>query len=390
MDESPLKAVHLRAFSRLTAILATFAMVVLILPLGGATLLIALDVLSRDVLDIDFTAFWGAARLALDGRAIEAFDTNTLLATVDASDLFFWMYPPTWHLAITPLGALPFWAAYPLFTYICLFAYLYAMRPHCRALIGQLNLVVAAPVVLLSALNGNNSLLTAGVFVLAMTALGSGRERRAGLLIALLSVKPTLGALIPLALALGGHWRAFTWASIGVVGLALVATAIFGLDYWAAFFAAAEGNTAFLLDAWPADSMVSWFGFARIMGLSGDAAFALHCVALVVAGAAVAYAWRGEADWRWRAAVLAMAIPLSTPYAHYYEMTFTLAGVVFALAAGLRNWPMLAAAAAVWLAPAAVMIPGASPVLAMTAPPIATAALLICAVSRPPQPAEAA
>src|SRR5438270_8948589 len=63
----------------------------------------------------DFMAFWSAARLALAGRPEAAFDGTAIAAIQHAAVPFLpniwfpWHYPPTFLLAVAPLG----WLAYP-------------------------------------------------------------------------------------------------------------------------------------------------------------------------------------------------------------------------------------------------------------------------------------
>jgi hypothetical protein len=73
--------------------------------------------------------------------------------------------------------------------------------------------------------------LTAALFG-AATLLIDGRPVPAGLLFGMLCYKPHLGLLIPVALAAGRRWRAFTAAVAAVLGLCAFSAVLFGVDTW--------------------------------------------------------------------------------------------------------------------------------------------------------------
>ena len=70
------------------------------------------------------------------------------------------------------------------------------------------------------------------------TNMDSFREWLAGLVIGLLTIKPQLGVLIPLALIAGRYWRAIAGAVLSSALLAALAYALFGIETWRAFLAA--------------------------------------------------------------------------------------------------------------------------------------------------------
>lgn len=81
--------------------------------------LLSTDLLDRSgkPLGYDFIAFWTASDLALQGRAIDAYDPEKIFAAAQAAVpgsryLFAWHYPPVFHLAVLPLALLPYMLAY--------------------------------------------------------------------------------------------------------------------------------------------------------------------------------------------------------------------------------------------------------------------------------------
>ena len=74
----------------------------------------------------------------------------------------------------------------------------------------------------------------------ALTAMAQGRPALAGLLIALLTLKPQLGLLIPIALVFSGQWRVVLWATIAM--LIVYQEAVFGTGGLARLFSSALGS----------------------------------------------------------------------------------------------------------------------------------------------------
>jgi hypothetical protein len=338
---------------------------------------------------IDFTAFWAAAKLALAGDAVSAFDPNVLRAAQQLpsdqppGDLF-WLYPPAWHVVIMPLGLLPFTAAYIVYSAVTFLTFALALRPLASALPGGVALVLAGPAVLIILLLGNNSLLWTAGLVAALAMLAQGRMALAGLLIALLTMKPQLGLLIPFALAFGGYWRTVFWACAGTVVIVAASTATMGIDYWGHFLT----TLRFMSDLMQTEMirferMMTWYALARLGGAGHEIGFALQLAVTAAAAAAVAWVWsRERASADIKAATLCIAIPLATPYAYHYEMTLTLAAAMFLARDGFgagraeRLWLL-----ALWLGPVpALALLGLLPP-AVYAAPLLTATLALC-VSR--------
>jgi hypothetical protein len=80
---------------------------------------------------IDFVVFWGAAKLAVSGDWIGAFDSETLRAAhaADVEEWFPWAYPPGLLLLLMPIGALSFATAWIAFSAVSLAAFALSVRP---------------------------------------------------------------------------------------------------------------------------------------------------------------------------------------------------------------------------------------------------------------------
>lgn len=336
----------------------------------------------------DFVAFWAAARLALAGEALAAFDPAALLA---ASNLagggptnLRWLYPPGFLALVMPFGALPFWAAWCVFSLLSALALALAARVPAAPLPGGWRFLVASPMLLMGALPiGQVSALWTAALIAALWAMRRGRPPMAGLWIALLTLKPQLGLLIPVALAAERRWRILGWATALTAALVLASTLAFGAAYWPHFLAALVEITRHFEDGGvPVRRVVSAYGFARQLGLGHDAALWAQAPVTAFLAGAVAWTWRRTAVGAdLKAALLCAAIPLATPYAFYYEMAITVAAAMFLFRDGFgRRPPGALWLFVVWLGPVpAVYMPCIAPV-ALVGPPIAMVTVVICLV----------
>lgn len=148
---------------------------------------------------------------------------------------FGWHYPPTFLFVAAILSLLPYAPAYALWAFGTFPGYLVAVRAIIGDRVGYL-LAAAFPAVLPNFIVGQNGFLTAGLVGGALVLL----ERRpivAGMLLGLLTYKPHLGLLFPIALMAGGYWRTFFTAALVAVLMAAASWLAFGGEAWQAFFA---------------------------------------------------------------------------------------------------------------------------------------------------------
>ncbi|MEL6476642.1 MAG: glycosyltransferase family 87 protein [Pseudomonadota bacterium] len=326
---------------------------------------------------IDFVAFWTAAKLALAGEAMTvwnepAFDLAQNVPRAEDARMP-WFYPATWHLAVTPFAALPFSIAWGGFILLSLGLLVAAAR---RVTLRYWPVAVVCPAVLLTTMLGNNAILFAACLALALEMLMRNRSAGAGpgVLIAVLTMKPSLGLTVPIALAAGGHWRAIAWAAGSALLLAAIATALFGIAHWQAFFAALSTAMDRVTEtSLEAPRMISWYALAHYGGF-GSIALPLHLALLTTMALLLALLWRrGEAAGDWRAAALMIAVALTSPHAFHYEMVYALAGMAFALRAGI-GWAGGLVLALLWIAPMPLLLPFETAPVVVLACPAATLA----------------
>jgi hypothetical protein len=274
----------------------------------------------------DFVNVWAAGRLALAGHAAAAYDwpTHKLIeetAVGHAFDGYFgWHYPPPFLFVAAGLSLMPYAAAYAVWVFGTFPAYLAAIRAIIGDRVGYL-LAAAFPAVLANFIVGQNGFLTAGLVGGALTLL----ERRpivAGVLLGLLSYKPHLGLLFPIALMASGHWRLFFTAATVAALLAAASWLAFGSDTWQAFFA----NIGHTSQAFLSEGRADWsklqtaFGLTRTLGGSETLAWTVQAVLALVAAGAIAMLWRSPAAYEIKAAALATGAMLATPYLYTYDL----------------------------------------------------------------------
>ncbi|HDR8931045.1 glycosyltransferase family 87 protein [Burkholderia vietnamiensis] len=277
----------------------------------------------------DFAPLWSAARLAVHGHALDAWHFPSLFAierlaipTLNlAGGSAPWLYPPTMLLLVAPLGWLPYPGALAIWlglTWMLFAATIRATVQRDAALLCAL----AFPGAFVALLAGQTSLASAALAGLGLLALNR-RPVAAGICFALLTVKPQIAVLFPLALLCAAQWRALAaWAATLAAGVVL-STLAFGFETWIAFghgIADAYRN----VDAGHAQlaRMPTVFALAAYAGWPAALARTLQLLSGAAAALVVGYAWRGACSYALRAATLACACLLVSPYLFDYDLTW--------------------------------------------------------------------
>jgi hypothetical protein len=216
-------------------------------------------------------------------------------------------------------------------------------------------LAAAYPAVFVNLGHGHNGFLTAALMGAALVLLDR-RPWLSGILFGLLAYKPQFGLMIPLVLLVTGRWRAVAAAAATVIVLAGAATLAFGVDVWAAFLEGARFTRAVVLESgntgW--HKIQSIFAWVRMWGGSVPLGYAVQAAATLAVAAALAWLWRSRADFALKAAALALAALLATPYSLDYDLMVLAPAIAFLAAHGLAHGfrPYQASAlAALWLVP---------------------------------------
>jgi hypothetical protein len=307
----------------------------------------------------DFSSFWTAGRMALEGHAASAYDWKThweMQKQTHGVELFYpWSYPPVFFFVAAPLAALPYLPAFLVWqggSLLAALAVFRAILPQRAALLYALGF----PAVLICFGHGQTGFLTAALLGGGVLALQRS-EVLAGILFGLLIYKPQFGILLPFVLAAGGYWRAFAAASVTVIAAIATSIAIWGWPVWQAFFDSLPLTEKIVFEAGDTgfEKFQSLFAFVRSLG--GPLPLAYGLQALVTLGALLAciWIWRSDAAQRLKGAALLTAALLSSPYMLDYDLiAFGLAIALFVahgIEHGFRPWEKTVLAAA-WLSPA--------------------------------------
>ncbi|WGS22818.1 MULTISPECIES: glycosyltransferase family 87 protein [unclassified Bradyrhizobium] len=291
---------------------------------------------------IDFSCFWGAGAMALDGHAATAYDWEQLHQQIvlrmqpmnhvsypyDQVPVPFF-YPPVFFFVLAPLALLPFpiafwvWSAAKLF---CWLLVVYAIRPRSAALL----LALAFPPILYDFIAGQSGLLAASLLGGILLTLNK-RPLVSGFLLALLIFKPQYGILLPFVLVATGRWSVVITAVLVMPALVLLTGFSFGWDTFKAFGAAATfATTQFHLSgALPWFKLQSIYGLFRLAGFGYGSALSFHIAIASAAAIWVLVIWRRNVSFAVQAASLLAATPLISPYFAIYDLPILAIALVF-------------------------------------------------------------
>ena len=149
-----------------------------------------------------------------------------------------------------------------------------------------------------------------------------------GALLGLMSYKPQLGVLIPVALVAGRRWQVLWEATVAAAGLALASLLVFGSSAWTAFWHNLHFASGLM------DTEIFWtkmptiFAAARLTGLNYPQAMLVQGLAALGVAGVVAWIWRRDQPLALRASALVAGAFLATPYALEYDLA--LLGLAFA------------------------------------------------------------
>ncbi len=292
-------------------------------------------------LGTDFSNVYAAGRMAIEGRASEAFNPANHFARQreifadEAIPLYGWHYPPFFLMVAALLALLPYTASYILWQAATLPLYLRVVSliaPGRTALLAA----AASPAAFVNFTHGQNGFLTAALLGGAMLVLDR-RPLAAGVLIGLLAYKPQFGVMIPLVLIATGRWRTFAAAAATLAVLASATTLAFGASVWPAF---ADNmrftQTAIVTGGGPGwEKVQSLFAALRAVGVPEPLAMTGQVALATAAAASLVWLWRSAADHAAKAAGLIAASLLATPYALDYDMAALVPAIAFLAANGV-------------------------------------------------------
>lgn len=290
----------------------------------------------------DFANVWTAGRMALEGNAADVFDPiehykKQQEVFGEEAPFFGWHYPPLFLLAASLLAFLPYlpaWAAWQAITIIPYLKLMRAIVPHKLTTL----VAIAFPAVFVNVGHGQNGFLTASLIGGGLYFLNK-RPVLAGILFGLLAYKPQFGILLPLVLMATGRWRAFAAATVCVLSVSALTTAIFGVDVWPAFLEGGSFTRDVILErgatGW--EKIQSLFSALRHWGAPVYVAYAAQGVLAISLAVSTVWLWRGDAPFEAKAAGLIAASLLVSPYFLDYDLMALGPAIAFLTALGLRQ-----------------------------------------------------
>jgi hypothetical protein len=274
----------------------------------------------------DFFTFYAASLLALDGMASSAYEAEVIAHAEaglpgDDGGFFAWLNPPAFFFVVLPLALLPVavsFAVWTITTAMLAFSAVYRIAVDRLALL----LALTFPPTLANLLIGHNGLLIAGVFGWGMLLLRD-RPVAAGAVLGLLAFKPQFFPLTFIALIAAREYRAAAAAAACIMAVYAASLAAFGADSWIGFLEVGDRYAVLLYDGGlNLGKMQSVSAVLLLLGLPEAGARAVQVLVAAACCILVWWLWRGaDISFEYRAAGLALATLLATPYSYMYDLT---------------------------------------------------------------------
>jgi hypothetical protein len=308
----------------------------------------------------DFSNVYAAGTLVWQGRPAEAYEPALQHAAEKAVfggrevPFYGWPYPPFFFVIAVLVAAVPYAWGLAIWLAASFAAYLAAIRailPRPETLL----IAAAFPAVFVNIGHGQNAFLTTALLGGALHWLDR-RPWIGGVLIGLLAYKPQFGVLIPIALLAGGRWSTIGAAVATVAALLAISFVTLGSGVWHAFADSMNFMQAVVLEpggiGW--EKIQSVFSAARMWGASVHTAYAVQITLALMLAASLAWLWQSDAAFELKAAGLATASLLATPYVLDYDLVVLSVAIAFfvkhGLSRGFRDYE-ISLLAAVWIVP---------------------------------------
>jgi alpha-1,2-mannosyltransferase len=308
----------------------------------------------------DFSNVYAAGQLTWQRRTEDAYQPVLQHAAEKAAfggrevPFYGWHYPPFFFAVAATVAAFPYAWGLAIWVAAGLAAYLAAIRAVLP--LPQTRLLAAAfPAVFVNIGHGQNGFLTAALLGGALHLLDR-RPLISGVLIGLLAYKPQFGILIPIALVASGKWRSIGAAIATIATLIAISFATLGSGVWHAFADSMNFTQVVVLEqggtGW--EKIQSIFSAARMWGASVQLAYAVQGALLMTLAVTLAWLWHSDAAFELKAAALATASLLATPYVLDYDLVVLAVAIAFfarhGLDRGFRDFEISSLAGA-WIVP---------------------------------------
>lgn len=284
------------------------------------------------VLGEGWMVFYNAVRLYFEGRLGLLYDGVHSTAVLNARfahwlvhplPLHPWLYPPHALVILLPFGGLPFAPAGLLFLALgfaasVVAAWRFAGTGVERAI--HTASLVLCPAAAFTVCLGQNTFITCA---LLLGGFGTMRRRPivGGALLGIVTYKPQLCLMVPVALIAARQWKALAAAAGAALLLVAASVALLGLEPWRAWIALmTEPNTVYT--QWEAIARIngqSIYTYASLLGAPEVLANLAQGLVAIAAAGCVGWCYRRPMADDLRLAVLLAATILAAPHVIDYD-----------------------------------------------------------------------
>jgi hypothetical protein len=286
------------------------------------------DSLPKYWINADFANYWIAARLSLEGRALDLFRGHDVyfahMQEVFGPDYPWrsWSYPPHYLLLIAPLGLVNYLPAAILFMSVTLLLLVHALSLAVPKMPWWVAVLIL-PAVFCNLILMQNGFLTSALILYGL-ALREKRPVLAGIAIGILTVKPQLGFLFPILLCFERRWLVIASASLTAVVMVGLSATFFGVEAWTGYMTitlSQQTDVMLHLEGAFADMIPSVFGsFRSLRMIEPETALRVHMIFAVAVFCFFLWSLAKAKTSVARATNAVFATFLVTPYSVSYDL----------------------------------------------------------------------
>ncbi len=279
------------------------------------------------ILGRDFLNFYHYGIAAWEDNPAKYYDTTyydgVLTKFFGGHDYTYqqWSYPPHYMLIAAPFALVNYYVAFVIFITLSLYLYWKYIVNTFKEDAYQ-SAFWLTPLLFLFIICGQLSAIIAVLFVIIFNQMDK-RPIIAGLLIAMLTVKPQVGLLLPVFLMLTGRWKVFFGATLGTISFFLASVFIHGIEPWITYLevgAPAQSEVLISLPEVTAGLMPTALINFFTAGFGFTASTIIHVIVVVSALIATIYICKKTTDKFWQYSIFLTCTFLLTPYLMMYDM----------------------------------------------------------------------
>jgi hypothetical protein len=284
----------------------------------------------------DSFALWSFGRFLGDHAATTIYDPTSLRSAqlalgMDPGAIYSFPYPPSFLLVVWPLGQLPGWLACVALVAVSLPLYLWATvggNWRSPALLAAL----AAPTTAIAIVSGQSGFLAAALLTGGLR-LAAANPVAGGVLFGLLTYKPQLGLLVPVALAAARLWRTLASAAVTAILLVVATSLLFGGAVWPIWAASLPAfSRQFAVESSQIIHLMPTILVALLQLGVAPITVQLAQWAGTAGAAAIVWILFRSGPQQLAGAGLLVAAFLATPYAFVYDMPIIATAVIWLVA----------------------------------------------------------